>query len=107
MPSLNDSRKIIKTSIHGIDGSEVELWDTLTVGDSERVQLIEDNMGKGIEALLCLIKWWNLDDPINSESIRKLNTTQFEKLIEQTAFYQEGKKKAEQLEDEKVEKKTR
>jgi len=106
MPSINDGRKIIKTTIPSIPGSEVELWDSLTVGDSERIQAIEGDTAKGIATMTCLIKSWNLDEPCTEENVKKLTPSDFEALIMATGLADQLKKKQEDIEDDQVEKKT-
>ena len=106
MPSINDGRKVIKTIIPSIPGSEVELWDSLTVGDSEKIQALETDTAKGISTMVCLIKSWNLDEPCNEENVKKLSANDFEALIMATGLADQLKKKQEEIEDDQVEKKT-
>jgi hypothetical protein len=106
MPSINDSRKIIKSNIPSIAGSEVEIWDSLTVGDAERIENANSTMNKGMMTFVCLVKSWNLDEECNEENLKKLSIEDMNHLIGLTSYGDKVKKTLEEQEDEKIEKKS-
>lgn len=99
-PSLNDGRKIIETTIEGIPGSKVVLWDSLTIGDTEKIMEVEGDSKRGIETLRCLIKEWNLDEELSSQSIRQLDVSCIEALLGKTSLGKKGKLSVEEKEEE-------
>lgn len=105
MPSINDSRKIIKSNIPSIAGSEVELWDSMTVGDAERVEGGASETAKGLAVFMALVKSWNLDEPCNEENLKKLSIEDMQYLIGLTSYGDRMRKSAEDMEDEDLEKK--
>lgn len=93
MPVLKDTRKIAKTSIPSVEGSEVEIFDSLLVGDADVLVSSElTDFQRMLKALERLIKSWNLTDekgvalPINGESLGKLNFPDIEHLISKTSY---------------------
>lgn len=106
MPSINDSRKTVPTTIPSIPGSEVIMWDELTVGDAEQVEMIEGKMKQGVKTAELLIKSWNLDEPPTPENVRKLSTKDFEHLLSVTKLGKDAIKSMEDSEEENRQKKT-
>lgn len=92
MPSIKDSRKIIKTTAPSIEGSEVILYDDLTGGDATRISSLGalSPQEKSQQILLSLIKSWNLDEELNLESVGLLSIDDTQHLLEQTSFYGRG-----------------
>lgn len=86
MPSLNDSRKTVKTKIPSIEGSEVVLWDELTAGDAERISNEATDTAKGLMTLFCLIESWNLDEPLTMDNLKKLKLEDFTGLMNSTSY---------------------
>jgi len=106
MPSLNDSRKVVTTDIPSIPGSEVEMWDELTVGDAEQVEKVEGKMKQGIKTAELLIKSWNLEEPPTPENVRKLSVKDFEHLLGATKLGKDALKSVEDRQEEDRQKKT-
>lgn len=106
MPSINDSRKKVTTKIPSIPGSEVVLWDELTVGDAEQVEKIEGKMNQGVKTAELLICSWNLDEPVTPENVRKLSVKDFEHLIGATKLGKDALKSMEDRAEEDRQKKT-
>jgi hypothetical protein len=105
MPSINDSRKIIKSNIPSIKGSEIEMWDSMTVGDAERVDAGGSETAKGLAVFVALVKSWNLDEPCDESNLKKLSIEDMQYLIGLTSYGERLKKHADVLEDEDLEKK--
>lgn len=106
MPSINDSRKTITATIPSIPGSSVELWDTLTVGDSEKIHGEENKVTQGLMSVFCLLKSWNLDEELTFENLKKIGLDDFQALIGKTTYGKSLKMSAEEREDIEVEKKS-
>lgn len=102
MPSINDSRKQVKATLPSIKGSEVTLWDELTVGDAEAVQEGGSDMERGIVTVFRLIKEWNLEEELTLDNVKKLSIDDFSAILKATKLGS----KIEDQEDEKLEKKT-
>jgi len=93
MPVFKDSRTSKKVSIPGIEGSEVEIWNTLLWGDLEEIYQSEDSdIVKGRKALVRLIKDWNLTDEkgnklsISEETVKRFTLEMINFLLSQTDF---------------------
>lgn len=106
MPSINDSRKTVTTTIPSIPGSEIVLWDSLNIGDAEKIEALESDTAKGMLTMICLIKSWNLDEPLNEENIKKLSLSDFDTLLSKTSYGEQIAKTTEEREEEAQEKKT-
>ncbi|MBT9146126.1 MAG: hypothetical protein DDT42_02008 [candidate division WS2 bacterium] len=77
MPQYKSSRQLKKVSLPSVEGSEIEIYSSLLFGDLERIYESEkSDIAKATEALVSLIKDWNLTDeqgqklPISVETIR-------------------------------------
>jgi len=93
MVVYKDPRKTKKTSIPDVDGSEVEMWNTLLWGDLEKVFTVQgSDLEKSVKALVLLIKDWNLTDeknvklPISEETLRTFKADVIVHLLKQTDF---------------------
>jgi len=105
MPSINDSRKVIETSIPSIPDSKIELWDSLTMGDTEKISAENDEIKRGMLSVFCLIKSWNFEEPLTLENVKKLKESDFVYLLKQTSYGANLSKALEELEDESTKKK--
>ena len=105
MPSLNQSRKVLKVVIPGIEGGEAEVYDNLIVGDLEQLQE-KTSKERIVFILKCLLKAWNLDEPVSEENIKKLDSEQYMAILKVTKFWQDAQKTVEEKQEEAFEKKT-
>ena len=94
MPQLTDTRKIVKSSIPSIEGSEITIRDGVLGEDLEwvygegKVSQIEVAM----RALSKMIEDWNLTDasekklPITLDNVKKMNSEDILAILQNTSF---------------------
>lgn len=103
--SLNDSRKVIESELPSITGSKVKFYDNLTIGELETVDGKNMDLAALVEVLKMLLIEWNLDEKITVENLKKLQVTDMNFIIEQTAFFKNAKKQLAEQEELLAEKK--
>jgi hypothetical protein len=59
---LQDVRKTYTLELPSFKGSKVELYDGILFGDAQHVEELPNDMEKGIESLILMIKSWNFTD---------------------------------------------
>ena len=93
-------RQLKKVEIPNLKGSEVLIYTNLLYGEIERIYASEkSDIDKATEALVILVKDWNLTSedgsklPISIETFRTFDIADVTFLLEQTDFSEADKKK--------------
>ena len=93
-------RQLKKVEIPGLKGSEVLIYTNLLYGEIEQIYSSEkSDIAKATEALVVLVKDWNLTNedgsklPISVETFKTFDIADVTFLLEQTDFSEVGKKK--------------
>lgn len=100
MPVLKDFRTTKKISLPSFEGSEVEIYGSLLVGDIKGIDYKTNDLQQSVDTIPLFIKSWNFTNEagemleINGENIGFLQIADIEYLSQQImAFEAESKKK--------------
>lgn len=94
MPKLTSQRKTKTIELKSYEGAQVEVYETLTVGDLEHFDENSSAMQQALYLLPRLIKSWNFTDEneqplaINKESIKMLSA---DAIMELTKDFEQNK----------------
>jgi hypothetical protein len=109
----DNNRLTVTTHIPSIEGSEIVLYDELTVGDQEQIQSMQNkgSIGALSEVIKMLIKSWNLtkedETPleVTAEIIKSFTSSDITHLLKSTKQGQEFLKTAEEVQEDTLKKK--
>ena len=102
MPQLTDTRKVVKSSIPSIEGSELTIRDGVLGEDLEWVygEGKTSQIEVAMRALSKMIEDWNLTDteekklPITLDNVKKMNSEDILAILQSTSFTsQQGNQK--------------